>query len=89
MPTFVFLTECLEHRKWRYEGADVAEVVKRLRRVAAGDRLDDGPDAEAEDAGPTRRTAYPVHLADCLCVALSERSVSVCVHDCVYRIRSG
>ena len=29
----------------------MAEVVKRLRRVAAGDRLDDGPDAEAEDAG--------------------------------------
>ena len=45
VPTFVFLTECLEHRKWRYEGSDIAEVAKRLKRIVADDKLDDGPDA--------------------------------------------
>jgi len=45
VPTFVFLAECLEHRKWRYEGSDIAEVAKRLKRIVADDKLDDGPDA--------------------------------------------
>ena len=46
VPTFVFFGECLEHRRWRYKGADVGEVVRRLRRIVANDRLQDGPDAE-------------------------------------------
>ena len=45
VPTFAFLTECLEHRKWRYEGSDIAEVAKRLKRIVVNDNLDDGPDA--------------------------------------------
>ena len=40
--------DCLELRKWRYAGADPSEVVRRLRRVAALDRLDEGPDAEGD-----------------------------------------
>jgi hypothetical protein len=48
VPTFVFLVDALELRKWRYEGSDVAEVVRRLKRIAAADRLDDGPDADLE-----------------------------------------
>ena len=46
VPTFVFLGACLEHKKWRYMGNDVPEVKKRLRRIVANDKLDDGPDAE-------------------------------------------
>ena len=45
-PCFVFLSDCLELRKWRYQGADISEVVKRIKRIEANDRLDDGPDAE-------------------------------------------
>lgn len=47
-PSVLFLVECLELRKWRYRGVDVKEIVKRLKRVVANDRLDDGPDADEE-----------------------------------------
>ncbi len=43
VPTFVFLHEALELRKWRYEGSEISEVVRRLERIAANDRLEDGP----------------------------------------------
>ena len=46
VPTFGFYSGCLELRKWRLAGADVAEVMKRLQRIIANDRLDDGPDPE-------------------------------------------
>jgi len=45
VPTFVFLGGCLEHKKWRYVGNDIQQVMKRLKRIVADDRLDDGPDA--------------------------------------------
>jgi len=45
-PCFVFLRGCLELRKWRYEGADIGQLVKRIKRIQADDRLEDGPDAE-------------------------------------------
>jgi hypothetical protein len=51
LPTFLFIDGCLELRKWRYAGADIAQVTKRLRRVSARDGLEDGPDEyEDEDA---------------------------------------
>lgn len=43
VPCVAFFSECLEHRKWRFRGADVAELVSRLKRVAAADRIDEGP----------------------------------------------
>ena len=48
VPTFVFVQDCLELKKWRYQGANVKEVTKRLRRIVTNDHLDDGPDAEDE-----------------------------------------
>ena len=48
VPSFVFFKGCLELRKWRYSGADIGEIVRRLRRIVADDRLDDGPDAEPQ-----------------------------------------
>ena len=46
VPTFVFLIDCVELRAWRYQGAEVAEVVRRLKRIAANDRLEDGPSGD-------------------------------------------
>ena len=43
VPSFLFFSECLEIKKWRYQGADVVELVRRLSRIAANDRLDEGP----------------------------------------------
>ena len=53
MPTFVFYSGCLEIKdahgtSWRYQGADVAEVTRRLKRIAENDRLDEGVDADAK-----------------------------------------
>lgn len=44
VPSFLFFVECLELKQWRYQGADVVELVRRLKRIAADDRLDDGPE---------------------------------------------
>lgn len=46
VPTFAFYVECAELRKWRYTGCEVSEVVRRLKRIAADDNLDDGPDGD-------------------------------------------
>ena len=43
VPAFLFYSECLEHKQWRYQGADVVELVRRLKRIASNDNLDDGP----------------------------------------------
>ena len=53
VPTFVFYSGCLEIKdaqgtSWRYQGADVAEVTRRLKRIAENDRLDEGVDADAK-----------------------------------------
>ena len=49
VPSFLFFKECLELRKWRYRGAEVKEVVRRLKRIVAGDRIEEGPEAEEEE----------------------------------------
>ena len=51
VPTFVFVLGCVELREWRLHGTDHAEVVKRLKRIVASDRLDDGPDADLDVEG--------------------------------------
>ncbi len=43
VPSVLFFGSCLEHRKWRYQGADVGEIKRRLRRVVDDDQLEDGP----------------------------------------------
>ena len=48
VPTFVFVVEALELKKWRYTGSEISEVVRRLERIAANDRLDDGPGGDDE-----------------------------------------
>ena len=47
VPSVLFFDECLERRKWRYAGADVGEVAKRLRRIleASEEELEEGPGA--------------------------------------------
>eukprot|EP00900_Chrysochromulina_parva_P016744 jgi/Chrpa1/25070/Chrysochromulina_OHIO_Genome00002875-RA len=49
VPTFAFLHECLELRKWRYQGADVGKIVSRIRKLKADPTdplLRDGPDED-------------------------------------------
>jgi thiol-disulfide isomerase/thioredoxin len=49
VPTFAFLHECLELRKWRYQGADVGKIVSRIRKLKVDPTdplLRDGPDED-------------------------------------------
>ena len=51
LPLFCFYDAGIEHRRWRLAGADVAELQRRLARVAAGlsqAEIDEGPAVEGE-----------------------------------------
>jgi len=45
-PAFLFFTDCLELREWRYLGSDINEIARRLKRIASGN-LGDGPEDSA------------------------------------------
>ncbi len=52
LPAFLFFSSCLELRKWRYVGADVGELTRRIERIAEAERpedLDDGPEGEPSE----------------------------------------
>ena len=36
-PTFCFYSQCSELKLWRYEGCDVAELTRRLKKLAEAD----------------------------------------------------
>ena len=49
VPSFAFLHECLELRKWRYQGADIGRVVGRMRKLALDPSSVDLQDGPADD----------------------------------------